>query len=72
MNVILLLTISFAFVAVITGLMTVGLWFGRKPIKGTCGGLAAMQGESCSICGGRPDKCKTAQSGAGDLKTEFD
>ena len=43
--------------AVMLTLMAVGVIFGRKPLKGTCGGLnqlAADQGESkstCEVCG---------------------
>lgn len=41
-------------------LMSVGVLFGRQPIKGSCGGMGAALGETnyeCDFCGGDPDKC---------------
>jgi hypothetical protein len=37
--------------------MAVGVLAGRGPIKGSCGGMSAMSGEDCPICGGNPAKC---------------
>jgi hypothetical protein len=40
--------------------MSVGVIMGRKPIAGSCGGVAAALGEEdyvCEICGGDPEKC---------------
>jgi len=31
--------------------MSIGVIFGRKPISGSCGGVAMQPGESCSVCG---------------------
>jgi len=59
MSTLSLLAVSFGLLILVVGAMTIGLWFGRRPIAGTCGGLAKMQGESCSICGGKPDNCKS-------------
>lgn len=48
------------FVALLVfGAMSIGIIFGRQPIKGSCGGMSAMAGgdASCSVCGGNPAKC---------------
>lgn len=38
--------------------MAVGVIFGRKPIAGSCGGIANLGIEKeCSICGGDRQKC---------------
>ncbi len=42
--------------------MSVGVLFGRKPLKGSCGGLSALgMKESCDICGGEDDLCDKEQ-----------
>ncbi|MCB1650066.1 MAG: (Na+)-NQR maturation NqrM [Pseudomonadales bacterium] len=53
------LVASFIILALVVAGMAVGVMFGRKPIKGTCGGLNNGSGDSsCSLCGGNPDKCE--------------
>lgn len=43
---------------VVVGAMAVGVIFGRQPIKGSCGGMAAIGMESeCDVCGGDKSKC---------------
>lgn len=37
--------------------MSVGILAGRKPIKGSCGGMSAMTGADCPVCGGDGSKC---------------
>jgi hypothetical protein len=40
-------------------LMAVGVLLGRKPISGSCGGMAAVGLEGgCDICGGDFQKCE--------------
>lgn len=40
-------------------LMAVGVLMGRKPISGSCGGMAAIGMESaCDVCGGDKNKCE--------------
>jgi len=36
--------------------LAVGLFFGRKPVAGSCAGLAASGGSTCSVCG-RSEGC---------------
>ena len=37
--------------------MAIGVVFGRKPIKGSCGGLGKVMGEKCDFCNS-DGKCK--------------
>jgi hypothetical protein len=41
-------------------IMAIGVLMGKKPIAGSCGGVAAALGEkdyTCEICGDDPNKC---------------
>lgn len=41
--------------------MSVGVIFGRQPLKGSCGGVGAALGEkdyTCELCGNDEAKCK--------------
>ncbi|GAC1031267.1 (Na+)-NQR maturation NqrM [Pseudomonas sp. No.21] len=41
--------------------MAIGVIMGRKPIAGSCGGIANLGIEKeCSICGGNREKCEEA------------
>lgn len=43
--------------------MASGVLAGRKPIAGSCGGIAALGIEKqCSICGGERQKCEEANA----------
>lgn len=43
--------------------MAVGVIGGRKPLAGSCGGIAALGIEKeCSICGGDRQKCDEANA----------
>ncbi len=62
------------------GGMAIGVMFGRKPISGSCGGLAnsgVAGGGPCEVCGGDPNRCETGQGDepanrdTGGGKTEF-
>jgi hypothetical protein len=52
------LLIFFVF-ALMASLMAVGVMFGKKPIAGSCGGIAnlGIEKADCPICGGNPTKC---------------
>lgn len=60
-----ILLITFVFMALVILIMSVGVIFKRKPIAGTCGGLAAagIEGE-CEICGGNIEKCEEVNQDA--------
>lgn len=48
-------------------LMSVGVIFGRTPLKGSCGGVGKALGEKdyvCDVCGGDESKCEEKQSAA--------
>lgn len=44
--------------------MAVGVIMGRKPIAGSCGGIAnlGIEKDECPICGGNTQKCEEANS----------
>ena len=45
--------------------MSIGVIMGRKPIAGSCGGIANLGIEKeCSICGGSREKCEEANAPA--------
>lgn len=48
--------------------MAIGVIFGRKPIAGSCGGIANLGIEKeCSICGGSREKCEEVNRDKGDV-----
>ena len=50
--------IIFFVLMTIISVMSVGVIFGKKPITGSCGGLANLEpGRECEICGGDTSKC---------------
>lgn len=52
------LLLTLLVVLLVVGAMSIGIIFGRQPIKGSCGGMSAMAGDaSCAVCGGNPTKC---------------
>jgi hypothetical protein len=49
----------------IVAAMSVGVLFGKKPITGTCGGLANLEpGRECELCGGNPSNVLSKKKGA--------
>ncbi|MEH6726647.1 MAG: (Na+)-NQR maturation NqrM [Hyphomicrobiales bacterium] len=54
-------TIIFAFSIVLLSMggLALGVMAGRKPIKGSCGGLACLKGVDCSVC---PNKSAPGES----------
>lgn len=55
--------IVFFTMLLVVSLMAVGVIMGRKPIAGSCGGIANLGIEKeCSICGGSREKCEEVNS----------
>jgi hypothetical protein len=53
-----LFLITVAIVGIALAAMSIGVIFGRQPIKGSCGGLSNIAGAECGICGaGAGDPC---------------
>ncbi|MGE4527579.1 MAG: (Na+)-NQR maturation NqrM [Rhodospirillaceae bacterium] len=52
--------IAFIVMLVVVAAMAVGVMAGRKPIAGSCGGIAilGLDKESCPFCGGDKENCK--------------
>lgn len=55
----LFFTVIVVFILVL--LMSIGVIMGREPIKGSCGGINALEQGNCSLCGGNPDKCEETE-----------
>lgn len=54
------LTLAFVVLALIMAGMAIGVIMGKKPLKGSCGGVGAALGETdytCDLCGDDPNKC---------------
>lgn len=52
--------------------MSVGVLMGRKPLKGSCGGVGAALKEDdyvCDLCGGDPNKCEEEQQNVTERKS---
>ena len=52
------MVLIFLVLMAVIAVMSVGVFFGKKPITGSCGGLANLEpGRECELCGGNPSKC---------------
>jgi len=74
------MVLTFTGLLLIVVAMSVGVILGRKPIKGSCGGMSALGMDTvCDICGGRPEDCEDdepaakgkGKAGAPDLAYEI-
>ncbi|MBF0675972.1 (Na+)-NQR maturation NqrM [Pseudomonas sp.] len=55
--------VTFAILLLVVLGMAVGVIAGRKPLAGSCGGIANLGIEKeCSICGGDRQKCEEVNS----------
>lgn len=59
--------LSLVIVALLIGGMAIGVLMGREPLKGSCGGMAALgMDTSCDICGGDPQRCEEENADSAD------
>jgi Uncharacterized protein conserved in bacteria len=64
--------LAFVFIAIVITIMSVGVIFGRAPIKGSCGGMGAVGiGAACELCGGDPNRCETEFDDVSSSSGEF-
>ena len=59
-----MLTVVLSLVVFLTivAAMAIGVILGRKPIKGSCGGMSSLgMDTACDICGGDTKKCEEEQ-----------
>lgn len=55
--------IVFGAMLVFMVIMSVGVLLGRKPISGSCGGMAALGMKTeCDVCGGNKSRCDEVNS----------
>lgn len=62
-----LVLITSLFFAVIMGIMAIGVMFGRRPLRGSCGGVTiGADGEpiSCANCGCQSDAAEEERQAA--------
>lgn len=53
------LILSFVLLLFVVLAMSVGVLLGRRPIKGSCGGMSSLGMETaCDICGGDTSRCE--------------
>lgn len=53
-----MLAITFGVFVLFFVFMGIGYMFQKKPLKGSCGGVAKLMGnEKCDYCGDDPNKC---------------
>ncbi|MFT0213249.1 (Na+)-NQR maturation NqrM [Pseudomonas sp. F1_0610] len=68
-----LFIVVFAVMLLVVAGMAVGVMAGRKPIAGSCGGIAALGIEKeCSICGGSREICEEVNRDREETKTTQD
>jgi len=52
------LLITLIFFSLFMSFMAIGVMMGKKPLKGSCGGLNNVTNEKCGFCGKLPENCE--------------
>ncbi|BFM11491.1 (Na+)-NQR maturation NqrM [Simiduia litorea] len=66
------LLITFVVLGLVVIAMSVGVLLGRKPISGSCGGMAALGMDvACDICKGDKSKCDSEELDSVDLNHDL-
>lgn len=64
--------LTFSVLLIVIVAMSVGVIFAKKPIKGSCGGMAALGMDTeCDVCGGDVNKCDKTDANVSDNEGEF-
>jgi hypothetical protein len=64
--------LTLCFLLLVVAAMAVGVIFSNKPIKGSCGGIAALGlGGKCEICGVDRDELEAIAQKSSDSTNEF-
>ncbi|PXF31218.1 hypothetical protein WH50_11335 [Pokkaliibacter plantistimulans] len=54
--------LTFVILLIMVAGMAIGVIMGRKPLKGSCGGMSALgMDTACDICGGNQEICDSEQ-----------
>ncbi len=67
--IVLEVVLAFVVLILIVAGMAIGVIMGRKPLKGSCGGVGAALGEKdyvCDLCGDDPNKCDEINQSGGE------
>ncbi len=60
------LLLTLVLMVLVVAAMGIGLFFGRRPLQGSCGGMAQLGLGECEICGGDPKRCEARVEPAPD------
>lgn len=59
----IILTITFGVFLLFFIFMGIGYMVKKQPLKGSCGGVAALMGDThCQFCGDDPNKCESLKN----------